>query len=184
MMRGVSARGVLLLALSSSAFAAGVADELTIRAFVKPDGERLHLLLRVPLKALGGIDLPSRGANGELDLSRVDGVLPSVARWWIAENIELYEGDMRLATPEVVETRVALPSDNSFASYEEAWAHVTGGRLANDTQVFRDQAMLDILFDYRIHSDQSSFAIHSGLSRLGAPRSTGRRRAGMPEPLP
>ncbi len=158
----------LLLALSSSAFAAGITDELTIRAFVKPDGERLHLLLRVPLKALSGIDFPLRGANGEPDLSRIDGVLPSAARWWIAENIELYEGDTRLATPEVVETRVALPSDNSFASYGEAWAHVTGARLAHDTQVFRDQAMLDILFDYRIHSDQSSFAIHSGLSRLGA----------------
>jgi HupE/UreJ protein len=158
----------LLIALASSALPAGVADELTIRAFVKPDGERLHLLLRVPLKALGGIDLPSRGANGELDLSRIDSVLPSATRWWIAENIELYEGDMRLATPEVVETRVALPSDNSFASYGEAWTHVTGARLDNDTQVFRDQAMLDILFDYRIHSNQSSFAIHSGLSRLGA----------------
>jgi hypothetical protein len=63
---------------------------------------------------------------------------------------------------------VALPSDNSFASYEEAWGHLTGARLANDTQVFRDQAMLDILFDYLIHSDRSSFAIHSALSRLGA----------------
>jgi len=168
MMDRVSARGVLWLALSSSAFAAGVADELTIRVFVKPDGERLHLLLRVPVKALGGIDFPSRGANGELDLSRIDAVLPSAARWWIAENIDLYEGETLLAKPQVVETRVALPSDNSFASYDEAWAHVTGARLSNDTQVFRDQAMLDILFEYRIHSDRSSFAIHSGLSRLGA----------------
>src|SRR5579864_1991235 len=167
MMDRVSARGVLWLALSSSAFAAGVADELTIRAFVKPEGERLHLLLRVPSKALGGIDFPLRGANGELDLSRVDAVLPSAARWWIAENIDLYEGETLLAKPQVVETRVTLPSDNSFASYDEAWAHVTGARLSNDTQVFRDQAMLDVLFEYRIQSDRSSFAIHSGLSRLG-----------------
>src|SRR5579863_4440922 len=157
----------LLIVLSSSGFAAGVADELTIRALIKPEGDRLHLLLRVPLKALNGIDFPLRGGNGELDLSRIDAVLPSAARWWIAENLELYEGDMRLATPEVVETVIALPSDNSFASYEEAWMHLTSGRLANDTQVFRDQAMLDILFDYRIHSDRSSFAIHSALSRLG-----------------
>jgi len=158
----------LLIALPTSVFAADIAEELTIRAFVKPDGERLHLLLRVPLKALNGIDFPLRGANGELELSRIDAVLPSAARWWIAENIELYEGDTRLATPEVVATLVALPSDNSFASYEEAWGHLTGARLANDTQVFRDQAMLDILFDYRIHSDRSSFSIHSALSRLGA----------------
>jgi hypothetical protein len=165
---GASILVALFLALPTSAFAAGIADELTIRAFVKPDGERLHLLLRVPLKALNGIDFPLRGANGELDLSRIGAVLPSAARWWIAENIELYEGDMRLAKPEVVETVVSLPSGNSFATYEEAWTHVMGGRLSNDTQVFRDQAMLDILFDYRIHSDRSSFALHSALSRLGA----------------
>jgi len=158
----------LLIALPKSVFAADIAEELTIRAFVKPDGERLHLLLRVPLRALSGIDFPLQGANGELDLARVDAVLPSAARWWIAENIELYEGDTRLATPDVVETKVALPSDASFASYEDAWTHVTGGRLPGDTQVFRDQAMLDILLDYRIHSDRSSFAIHSALSRLGA----------------
>lgn len=171
MMRA-SIRVALLLALPSSAFAAGVAEELTIRAFVKPDGAGLHLLLRVPLKALSGIDFPLRGANGELDLSRIDAVLPSAARWWIAENIDLYEGDTRLSKPEVVQTLVALPSDNSFASYEDAWTHVTSTRLANDTQVFRDQAMLDILFDYRIHSDRSSFAIHSSLSRLSERVST------------
>src|ERR1700688_613441 len=121
MMGRVSARGVLWLALSSSAFAAGIAEELTIRAFVKPDGERLHLLVRVPLKALNGIDFPQRGANGELDLSRIDAVLPSAARWCIAENIELYEGEMRLATPEVVKPLVSLPSDSSFDPYEYAW---------------------------------------------------------------
>jgi HupE/UreJ protein len=167
-----SIRVVLLLALPLSGFAAGVADELTIRAFVKPDGARLHLLLRVPLKALSGLDFPLRGANGELDLSRIGAVLPSAARWWIAENVELYEDGLRLATPEVVQTLVSLPSDNSFASFDEAWAHVTGARLSSDTQVFRDQAMLDVLLDYRIHSDRSSFAVHSALSRLSERVST------------
>ena len=173
---------MLLLALPWSGFAAGVAEELTIRAFVKPDGQRLHLLLRVPLKALSGIDFPLRGANGELDLSRIGAVLPSAARWWIAENLELYEGDVRLAAPEIAETLVSLPSDNSFASYEEARAHVTGARLANDAQVFKDQAMLDILLDYRIRSDRSSFAIHSALSRLSERVSTDLRflPAGIP----
>src|SRR5258708_39593321 len=89
----------LLLALSSSAFAAGITDELTIRAFVKPDGERLHLLLRVPLKALSGIDFPLRGAHGQLGLLRIDSDLPSAARWWNAHNIGPYQVDTRLATP-------------------------------------------------------------------------------------
>jgi hypothetical protein len=160
----LAALPALALALPCSA----VTDDLAIRTFVKPEGNRLHVLLRVSFKALNGIDLPTQGGNGELDLARTDAVLPSVARWWVAENIEVYEGDTRLPKPQVVATRVSLPSDNSFASYEEAWAHVMGAGLPSGTQVFRDQAMLDVLLDYPIQSDRSNFAIHSMLSRLGA----------------
>jgi hypothetical protein len=165
----------LFLLLPYSVLARDIPDELTIQAFAKPAGNRLHLLLRVSFKALNGIDLPSRSANGELDLARIEPVLSSAARWWIADNIALYEGETRVAQPEVAETRVSLPSDSSFASYEEAWAHVTGARLPNDTQVFRDQAMFDVLLDYPIHSDQSNFATHSTLARLGARVSTNLR---------
>jgi hypothetical protein len=158
----------LALALPCSA----LPDDLAIRTFIKPEGNRLHALLRVSFKALNGIDLPTQGGNGELDLARTDALLPSVARWWIAENIEIYEGDKRLPKPQVVATRVSLPSDNSYATYEEAWAHVTGAGLLRATQVFRDQAMLDVLLDYPIQSDRSNFAIHSMLDRLGKRVST------------
>ncbi len=40
---------------------------------------------------------------------------------WISDFIEAYEGDARLAKPRVVETRIALESDRSFASYESHW---------------------------------------------------------------
>ncbi len=163
---------VLFVALPPPAYALDPPDELAIRAFAKPAGQRLHLLLRVPFKALNGINFPSRGTQGELDLAGVEAVLPSAARWWIADNIEVYEGDTLLPKPQVVATRVSLPSNNSFASYEEALAHVNDAGLPGDTQVFRNQAMLDVSLDYSIRSDRSSFAIHSGLSRLGARVST------------
>jgi len=166
-MRGGFASLALFLAIAPSAFAAGIPDDLTIVVFAKPDGPRLHVLVRVPLKALNGIDLPARGGNGELDLQRAAPVLDSAARWWIADALEIYEGGMRLPPPQVVGTRVSLPSDNSFASYEGALAHVTGAQLPDNTQLVRDQAMLDALFDYPIHSDRASFAMHSELARLG-----------------
>ena len=162
---------ILFLALSPGALALDPPAELTIRAFAKPAGERFHLLLRVPLKSFNGINFPSRGTQGELDLAAVEGMLPSASRWWIADNIEVYEGTL-LLKPQVVEVRVSLPSDASFASYEEAFAHMTGPALPGGTQVFRDQAMLDVLLDYTIRSDRSSFAIHSSLSRLAARVST------------
>src|SRR4029077_13065749 len=85
----------------------------------------------------------------------------------IADFIELYENNIRLAKPRIVVTRISLPSDRSFTSYEGALAHVTGPPLSSDTNVYWDQTMLDVLFEYPIQSEQSHFSIHPALARLG-----------------
>jgi hypothetical protein len=79
----------------------------------------------------------------------------------------VYEGDTRLPKPEVVSTRISLPSDRSFATYEEALAHLTGPPLPDSTNISWDQTMLDVLFNYPIQSEKSYFSIHPGLARLG-----------------
>ena len=63
--------------------------------------------------------------------------------------------------------RVSLPSDRSFASYEEALAHVTGPPLPPETEIFWQQAMLDALFEYPIRSDEAQFSLDPTLGRLG-----------------
>ncbi len=156
----------LFLALPSGAAAHDIPNDVTVQAFIKPAGGRLDLLIRVPLKALRDIDFPVRGP-GYLDLARVETLLPDAATLWISDAMEIYEGDTRLPKPQVVETRVSLESDKSFASYEEAWAHVTGPRLPGDTAVYWNQTMLDALFEYPIHSDRSDFSVRFGLARLG-----------------
>jgi hypothetical protein len=156
----------LPLFLANSAAAHDIPNDVTVQAFVKPDGQRLHLLVRVPLKTMRDISFPER-APGYLDLARAAGLLPDAASLWISDFIEVYEGDARLPKPQVVSTRVSLPSDRSFASYEEAFVHVTGPSLPEDTNVVWDQTMLDVLFDYPIYSEQSHFSIHPGLARLG-----------------
>jgi hypothetical protein len=62
---------------------------------------------------------------------------------------------------------MSLESDRSFASYEEALSHVNGPALTNDTSIFWEQGILDVLFEYPIQSDQSHFAIHMAFDRLG-----------------
>src|SRR5690242_6191145 len=147
---------VLALALLPicAALAHDIPNDVTVQAFVKPEGDKLHLLLRVPLNAMRDTEFPERGP-GYLDLERVDSSLREAAAVWIADPIEIYEDNVRLAKPEIVGARVSLPSDKSFASYEEALAHLKGPRLTNDTQVYWNQVMLDVLFEYPIHSDQS-----------------------------
>jgi hypothetical protein len=122
--------------------------------------------MRVPLLAMREVDFPRRSI-GILDLPRSEAALSNAARLWIADNVELYEGEVRLDYPRVVEVRVSLPSDKSFASYEAALAHVTGARLADNTELYWNQGLLDVLFEYPIRSDSSEFSIHPKLDRLG-----------------
>src|SRR6266850_1451541 len=143
-----------------------IPNDVTVHAFVRPDGERLHLLVRVPLKAMREVDYPRRGA-GLLDLARADAALRNAATLWIADNIELYENDTRLEPPRLVDARVSLESDKSFASYEQALAHVTGPPLPNNMELYWEQGLLDVLLDYPIGSDRSDFSIRPRLERLG-----------------
>jgi len=62
---------------------------------------------------------------------------------------------------------VSLESDRSFATNEDALAHVSGARLPDATNMVWNQTMLDVLFEYPITSEHSEFAIHPGLDRLG-----------------
>ena len=145
-----------------------IPNDVTVQAFLKPDGQRVQLLVRVPLLAMRDMDYPtpSRG-SGLLDLSRADASLRDAATLWIADDIELYEEGTRLAYPRVVDVRASLASDRSFASYEEALAHVTGPRLPDNTEFLWNQGLLDILLEYPIQSEQSRFSIRLKLDRLG-----------------
>jgi hypothetical protein len=133
---------------------------------LKPEGQRLRLLVRVPLVAMRDMAFPQRGID-RLDLARAEQTLRDAATLWVGDDIELYEDDVRLEYPRVVEVRASLAGDRSFASYDEALAHVTGPRLPDDTEFFWSQGLLDILFEYPIRSDQSKFSIRPKLARLG-----------------
>ncbi len=144
-----------------------IPSDATVQMFFKPAGNRLNIMVRVPLKTMRDVDFPERG-QGYLDFDRVDPALREAATLWISDFIDVYEGDTRLPKPRVVETRLSLESDPSFASYDQALAHITGPKLSNDTPIFWDQLMLDVLFEYPIQSDESRFSIHPGLDRLAA----------------
>ena len=161
----------LALALSSSAAAHDVPADVTVQAFLKPEGSRLHLLVRAPLAALRDVDYPTRGP-GYLDLPRVEASLRQAASLWIADAVELYEDDVRLPPPRIVAARVSLPADRSFGSYEEARAHLTGPPLPEPTELYWNQGMLDVWLEYEIRSEASRFSIHPDLQRLGLRVST------------
>src|SRR5688572_7385881 len=115
-----------LVVLGSALQAHDIPTDVTIHAFIKPEGPRLRLLMRVPLGAIVDVDYPRFGP-GYLDLARADESLRGAAKGWIRDFGAVLEGDTRLGPPDIVALRVALPSDKSFATYDEALVHVTSG---------------------------------------------------------
>src|SRR5262252_9083163 len=118
----VNCFAALALALPGCARAHDIPTDVLVNAFVKPQGERLRLLVRVPMKALRDVDYPRRGA-GLLDLARADAALANAASLWIADELEMYEGDNRVGPPRIAAVRVSLESDRSFTSWDTALAH-------------------------------------------------------------
>jgi hypothetical protein len=158
-----------VVALAAAPLAAAAHDipaDVKINAFLKPSGNRLELLIRAPLGAMQDIEFPLRGP-GYLDLSRADDALRGAAKLWLVDNIGLYENGKRLPSPHIIATRVSLPSDRSFTSFDAARSHVLGPRLAGDLELYWNQQMLDVLFEYPIQSEQSRFAIDPRVDRLG-----------------
>ncbi len=156
----------LFLALPSVSSAHDIPNDVTVQMFVMPEGGRLRVLVRAPLRAMRDMEFPKRGP-GYLDLARIDPLLPDAATLWLANFIDVYEDDRKLPSARVAATLVSLESDKSFASYEGALAHVTGVKLPAATDVYWNQVMLDALFEYPVRSGQSKFSIHPGFGRLG-----------------
>ena len=158
---------VIALAFASRiACAHDIPNDVKVQAFVKPEGRQLQLLVRVPMSAMREADVPVRGP-GYIDLPRADGALRTAARLWLVDNIEVYEGVRRLENPRIANVRVALSSDKSFASFENALATVRSAPLPPDLDLYWKQQYLDVLLEYPIASERSEFAIHPRLARLG-----------------
>lgn len=142
-----------------------IPNAIVVQSFLKPEGQTLTFLVRVPLSAIRDVDVPQRGP-GYVDLARADDALRTGAIVWIAREVALYEEERRLADPRLVAVRVSLPADRSFQSYETARAHFAAPRLPDDIDLYWEQGLLDIWLEYAIQSDQSRLAINPGLRPL------------------
>jgi len=151
---------------SSAAFAHDIPNDVTVQAFLKPEGTRLRLLVRVPLRAIRDINFPERD-GGYIDIPASEAQLPGQATLWISDFIKLYEGETQLAKPAIAATRLSLMNDRSFTSYETALARVQGPMLPPSTNVVWDQTFMDVLFEYPIQSQNSAFSIDPVMGRLG-----------------
>ena len=163
--RAVALVAALIFALPRAGVAHTIPDDIRVQVFVKPEGNRLYLLVRVPADTGTDVIFPER-ENGILDLAHAEPVIRGAVIQWLANNIDIYENDALLRNPRIDQALVSLQSDKSFASYPEAFAHVTGPRLPDDTQVYWQQTYVDSMLEYPIQSDKSRFSFHPRFDQL------------------
>jgi hypothetical protein len=169
--RAALALAALIAVLVSSVAAHDVPTDIRINAFVKPAGDRLELLIRVPMAAIQEIEFPLRG-QGFIVVSRADEALRNAAKMYLIDNTTITEDDVALSAPRIVAARVSLPSDRSFTSYDRARAHMDASPLADNLDLTWDQQLMDVLLEYPIRSDRSDFAIHPRVDTFGRTVST------------
>ncbi len=165
------AGSMLIFLLPSLANAHDIPSRVTVHAFVKPEGNQLTALIRVPMEAFGEIVFPLRGP-GYLVFSEAQGDLDEAARVYITESIHFYENGEELTDKELVATRVSLPSNRSFTNFESALENLNSPPLDDSVDLFWRQGVLDVLVTYPIQSEDSDFAVEPELGTLSSETTT------------
>ena len=157
----------LAVGLAGAALAHEIPSEVTAHMLAKAAGDRVQLLVRVPLSSMRDVEFPAL-ASGYLDLEKLAPRLPDLATLWISGFVEIYEDGARLAKPQVAATQISLPSDKSFASFDQALAHVRRPLPASSENLVSDQVLFDVLLEYPIRSERAAFSMRPGLEHLAA----------------
>jgi hypothetical protein len=129
---------------------------MRVHAFVKPEGERLHVLLRMPLELLLNLNLPKRGP-GYLELPAAEEAIPRAIAA-AGREIVFFEDGKPLA-PARSEGRFSPASDRSFESFERALALLQGPPLPPSTNIFWNQGYFDAHLEYPIGSAGGPFSL-------------------------
>jgi hypothetical protein len=129
------------------------------------------MLVRAPLEGMRDFVFPTRGP-GFLNIAAADTMLVEAAHLWVLDYMRVYEEGDQITGGRVVKTRVSLPSDTSFGSFETALATISGPPLPEETELIWQQGLLDVHLEYPIASDASRFSIDSELAHLGLTTNT------------
>ena len=153
-----------------------IADEIpsrvAVQAFIKPEGNQLNVLMRVPMDAFGEIDFPVQGIPGNLIISQARNALETAAYTYVLGAVRFYENDVLLENAQLQTVRVSLPSNRSFTDYDLAIANINSDPLPDETNLYWRQGMLDILITYTVQSTESRFSVDPRLGGLGIETNT------------
>jgi hypothetical protein len=163
--RWIGALLAAMLLLAAPAHAHDIPVDAVVRMFVKPQGQVLRVLVRMPLKCITDAEYPRRERDF-VDLAKVEPFLGDAAKIALLSGLDVYEDGKVLPTPRIASVRMSLESDPSFLGYDSALVHVLGPRLPDSETLYWEQGILDVLFEYPIASERSYFSVHAAFDRL------------------
>lgn len=163
---------LVVLAAPVSVQADELPQRVSVQAFIKPEGQQLRVLMRVPMDALSEAQFPVRGSVGNIVFSEAGPAMETAAREYVLRNIRFYEDGERLESPAIEDMRIALPSNRTFSSWERALETVRGAPLDDEVNLYYRSGFLDVLASYPIESAESRFSVDPRLAGLGIETST------------
>ena len=157
-----------------------IPERVAISMFVRAEGQRLRLLVRVPLAAMRDVDFPTL-ADGTIDPSKSTELLDEAAVVWLRPSITVFEDGRALEPGTVRAVSLAAPGDRRFETYESALAALAAPppSVSDTLATFRaragdipaglrfESAHLDVLLDYTISNPDARFAVEPALAHLG-----------------
>jgi hypothetical protein len=152
--------------LAGTVSAHDVPDDVTVQAFLHPDGTRLSMVVRVPLAAMRDVDVPTR-PGGWVDLARVEPALRHAATVWLVQGIEIVQDGQPLPAGTLTGVRLSLPSDRAFEEFDRARDQIAGVPLDTATQLTWEQGALDALIEFPLARPGGRLAWRADVRRLG-----------------
>ncbi|HBX37834.1 MAG TPA: hypothetical protein DEG76_11320 [Pseudohongiella sp.] len=163
---------LIALICSAGARADEIPSRVAVQAYVKAEGDRLNLLMRVPMDALLESQFPLRGEIGYVIFSQARGAMEDAAYNQLLQSIQMFEGDRLLESPRLDAVRISLPSNRNFVDYPTAMQAVQSAPLDDSVDLYYRQGFLDVLASYPIESEDSRFSIDARLGGLGLETTT------------
>ncbi|MFM9990162.1 MAG: HupE/UreJ family protein [Burkholderiaceae bacterium] len=149
----------------SNGLAHEIPSDAQVTVFLKQEPQTLTVLIRTPMSAMKEVEFPLV-KNIYLDLPKVQPSLEQAAQLWFTDNLKISQNNQLLQAPTVAQARISLPSNRSFASYEEALTHVRVKNWELPDNLVWSQQYLDIELTYPMQSNDTKLAIDFGLQRL------------------
>ena len=160
---------IIMMNLTMTSFvkAHDIPSSVTVHMYVKPEGNTLKLLLRVPLESMSELVYPTFGP-GYLDFEKSEAVLLDAAHIYLTEELRVFEEGQLIEDKMITALRATTPQDRSIQSWDTAIKSIKSPTRTNDDKIYYKQIALDVLYEFPIKSDQSKFSLQPTLNKLAS----------------